>query len=96
MAPRPDLVEAEQDIAGMQFRALSSPRLTDEQVLVERIEYSDFLGNGALWSRYPGMTVEPGERVDIRASFGAVGGESGCVRPPGNQPVRVANLEPVR
>lgn len=59
--PRDDFVEDERETPKMRFAALSSPRLSEEQVLVEWLPDDHTWGNGAIWIKFPGMTVEPGE-----------------------------------
>ncbi|MFZ1282914.1 MAG: hypothetical protein WAQ75_02195 [Propionicimonas sp.] len=59
--PRGDFVEDERETPNMQFAALSSPKLSDEQVLVEWLSDDDMWGNRGIWIKFPGMTVEAGE-----------------------------------
>ena len=59
--PRDDFLEDKKDIPRIQLAALSSPRLTDEQVLVEWLPEDGTWGNSAVWIKFPGITVEPGE-----------------------------------
>lgn len=59
--PRGNVIEDEPSIDRMQLAALSSPRLSEEQVVVEWITDNEGWDNGALWITFPGMTVAAGK-----------------------------------
>ena len=69
--PRRDVIEYEESGERLQLAALSSPRLRDEQVVVEWISDDAAWGNGALWITFPGMTLATGE-IERAAEWAAL------------------------